>query len=218
MTFLNMQNSVRNMLRAYGQTRFIDAEIKSEINIGYNEFVNLSHCLWKQDTLDIVEGTATYTLPTDLLFLYRSEWDGKKLEPYTVEQMDRLKGNDWRTTTSTSIQAIIMDHEDTGVLRVFPILSDSDYNDELSIDYVYSPTDMSSDSDTPDFSAAYHLGLVYYAVSILQMKEVQSDQRPAISQQFHHRQFMKYVNRAKVATVTGVHINRRPQLILRPFV
>ena len=218
MTFLELQNSARNVLRSYGQIRFSDAELKSEINIGYKEFVRMSHILWKQATLDIVADTATYDVPSDLAFLYRMEWDGKKIEPITVEQMDRLHGNDWRTATSSGVQNALMDHESPGKLRVYPILSDDDYDGELSIDYVYMPTDMTVDGDEPDFSAVYHLALVHYAVSVLQMKEVQSAQQPAISRQFHYPEFMKYVNRAKVSTVTGVIVNRDSHVILRPFI
>jgi len=81
----------------------------------------------------------------------------------------------------------------------------------LVMDYAYVPTDMSSDSDTPDIPSRFHEALAEYAIYMLQDEEVHSRKNPLMGNR-HYNKFLKDVFRARAQINRGVYANRRDHI------
>lgn len=91
-----------------------------------------------------------------------------------------------------------------------------EYN-ELELDYIYVPTDMSSDTDVPSIPTHYHPALVEYALSQLQQVEVQSQQSAGWSN-IHWDRFMQYVRRCKREVGRGFIAGKSDMVTPRAFI
>lgn len=87
----------------------------------------------------------------------------------------------------------------------------------LLVDYVYRPTDLSSDSDEPDIPKEYHLALVFYTLAQI------SEMRYGAEQDFaraalHHRRYMGYVTTATQFATRGFARVATPRMSAPSFI
>jgi len=202
MTMAEIITSAKRRLRGFGNITWGETELLEFANEGYQRFAIYSKCLRKSGTVAIVADTATFSLPTDLLELKRATWDDVALKVRTTEFMDSMVGGNWREAEGTTILCLIQDSEGQNSIRIYPILNDEDYNDNLAVEYVYLPTAISTTSESPSIPMQYHLALIEYILYMCQDVEVQSQKNP-VSSNIHYQRFMMDVRRAKSDVSAG---------------
>jgi len=96
--------------------------LTSLVNEGYREFIMNSHCLRKHDRIDLAVNTKTFSMPSDVLMIYRAEFDGIEIPIFTTPSADSQLPSGWRNLTGLDVMAIVADHEGYGTIRIYPTL------------------------------------------------------------------------------------------------
>ena len=160
----DLRTLLRDLIDEPNPVFWSDARLNRSINASLQQLAGEitergSDYYVKRDATSIttVASTAYVALPTDFVRLRRIyNSDGEYLTPRQFK---------------------LLDPDDTDEPMYFEIINDNIYFQPipdavyvLPIEYWYKPADMSSDSDTPDFPAAYHNLLAWDAAvtSILQ--------------------------------------------------
>ena len=119
-TLTTVRTSVLNFLGDSGSTVWSTAEINTYIQEGYDDLVMRTRCLWTYGYLDDVAGTATYTLPTDLIdAIDRSTWNWQALRPSTIATLSRIDQN-FRTTSGNPVTYVV-GADGLRTLRKYPV-------------------------------------------------------------------------------------------------
>ncbi len=164
MTLAQLLTRVNHIGRDYTGRIWDPTAVKSYINQGYNEFVRETHCLRTNDKITITPNIDIYSLPSDVLQLYRIEWNKRIVKATTEWQMDNIFGAGWRVSTGTNIRYVMQDNQGEGTIRIYPRLSSSDNIGTLvevigtdSNDYFCHENHTSTDDDKPITGVNYPL-------------------------------------------------------------
>lgn len=164
MTLGQLIARTRDIGRDYGGIQWTSTAITSYINQGYQEFVRETHCLRTNDKITITPNIDIYSLPSDVLQLYRIEWNKRIVKAITEWQMDRTFGAGWRVSTGTNIQYVMQDNQGEGTIRIYPRLNNSENIGTLvevvgtdGNDYFCHETHTSTDDDKPITGVNYPL-------------------------------------------------------------
>lgn len=149
---------VRNIAGDVDVLQFTDADIMRWINDGMRECAMDNDLLQKTATTTVTSGTSEYALPTDILRLHSVKYDNQKLPVLTLEEFDEQFTTDG-SDTGVPINCLIW----AGFVRLWPTPTNS--VDELKIDYIRTPVDVTLAADTPDLPVGYHPRLVDYCLA-----------------------------------------------------
>lgn len=147
-----------------------DSELNSWANIWQRDIGALSDFPRKESTIDTTVNVDTYTLPSDFRYImevhYNQTLAGGEIKLEQVSQLDleRIYGREWRQDSSTDPAHYFFYDFDTLGIHPPPNAANAGTG-KLRIFYVASPTDMSSDSDSPDVSLAYHDTAQYFVAA-----------------------------------------------------
>lgn len=118
-------------------------------------------------TVSVVAGTATYNLPSGIIFVRRAKLalESIPLNPESYLDLDE-EVSGWETETGTPL-AFVTDRA-TGKLTLYP---EPIVNDTLNLVCIVEPAAITLTTDTPQLPARFHHGLVdwlayrYYEIS-----------------------------------------------------
>lgn len=148
---------VRDALADTGKTRWDDATLLRHYNKGAYDIAKRAEMFKGNTAIALRKGQYVYELPDDFLTVKGVLYNQEPLPVYTAQQMERIYGNDWRTHSTTSrIQAIVMDRQDIRKLRVYP----RPFSDTLSEDYTFAPDTFGVTTGLTDYQLDSLFGVV----------------------------------------------------------
>ena len=159
------------------QTRFSPSQYDTAINRAQEQFAFDSKSLFKDaPTYTVVDGTATYDLPSDFWLEKQVTHKGLELTPISRATLQLNNGDDWTDDTGTPRHYIIDPEEARKQIRLYRIPQAGDAGANLILTYYPVPASVSSDSDVPLNSSSlmvqFHTAIAYYAAYLLNMYEV----------------------------------------------
>jgi len=98
--------------------------IKDMINEGYLDFVRRTHCLRKNSSIAITPETYTLSLPSDIIKVYRYEFNGQVIPARTDDWMDNFIGPQWRELEGDSIRYVVHQLTAYNTIRIYPVFLD----------------------------------------------------------------------------------------------
>lgn len=164
-----------NFLGDPGQTRYADL-YSDAIDRAQEQFAYDSKALFKDHTTyTVVDGTATYDLPTDFWLEKMVTHKGLELDPATRHELQRFNGNDWTQDNGTPNRYIIDPEEARKQIRLYPKPQANDAGANLVLTYYPVPAALSGDSAVPLNSSSlmvqFHIGIAAYAAWLILMSE-----------------------------------------------
>lgn len=156
------------------QSRF-SAQYLAAINEAQKQFALDTKSLYKDQSYSIVDGTATYALPSDFMFEKAGgiTLNGLGLIPKTRAELNfYYSGTDWDDLTGTPLFYIVDPENARNTIRMVPIPQGADVGtNNLVMTYYPNPADLAADSDTPLNSTAnlaqFHIGIAAYAAWLI---------------------------------------------------
>lgn len=161
-------------------TRFTSAQYTAALNRGQEQFSFDTRALFKDaPTYTVVDGTATYDLPSDFMWEKKVTHKGLKLDPISRETLEFYRrSDDWSDDTGTPRYFMIDPEEARKQIRLFPTPQAADAGANLILTYYPKPTEMASDSDEPlngyALLAPYHIAVAAYGAWLLTTYETQT--------------------------------------------
>ncbi len=160
MIISDIMTRVRSMASDTEQIQFSDDDLINWINDGIRECALDNQLLQKTATQNLVVGTTSYNLPTDILKLHSVKVDGAKIRVLTLAEFEALGGDS--TDSGDPVVAYVW----AGKINLYPkpsrVLS-------LVIEYTYDPAlivnDAPGKASTPALPVGYHARLVDYCLA-----------------------------------------------------
>ena len=201
MQLSDIRSQIYLLLRETSSTdsNFTDAQINSFINQSIRLMVPIIEQPRKFSSgTQVVAGTATYTIPTDFVMLKTVYFGDKTITgddlplEFKTEQWLRAHFPNWRDTSTGARgrpKYIILLDDDTFLLFPTPDATESATGKLLTYDYLFIPTDLSSDSDTPDLPLPYHDLIKFYACYLCYLNLGKKDEAVLVFKSFteHHK-------------------------------
>ena len=150
------------------------------LNLAQQQFALDSQALFKDQSITVVGGTATYSLNTDFMFETKVTYKGERLDPISRMELEKEKvGDDWTDDTGEPRYYIVDPEEASKTIRPYPYPASGDAGGTMVLRYIPLPTDMSASTDTPLNSSAllaqFHIGLAAWAAWLLLSYESATD-------------------------------------------
>lgn len=172
---------------------FSRSEITDYINEGQLDFNELTECLWNNASFTSSVNTRFLNLPSDCLFVKRVVIDNStETVQYNYGELD-LDSYSWEEDTFTTIPENTYQYDLT-TLWFTPAFDTA--GKAIKIFYLKIPTELTSDSDTPDIPKQWHDALKFYALSLCVEKEGESNTDLVKSKEWIN-QYIGIVNQAK---------------------
>jgi hypothetical protein len=153
------------------------------LNLGQQQFALDAKCLFKDTTIAVVGGTATYSLPTDFMWEKAGcvSYKGLPILPRTIADMLRENpGQDWTTLTGDPNYYIISPEEAKKTIRLSRYPPAGDPGGTLVMTYFCLPTDLANGTDVPFNSYAlmtqFHMAVAAWAAWFLLASENSSSE------------------------------------------
>ena len=177
--------TIRTLAASFAQdpniTRYTSARYNQAINLANQQFAMDTRALWKDSSSTVVDGTATYSLPSDFMWEDWVTLANLPLIPisrYRIQEVS--KTNDWTLDKGTPTHYIIDPEEAQKKIRLYPIPQSDDASKTVVMRYFPLPATLSSDTDTPMNSSAlmsqFHMGLAAFAAWTLLLSEQSTPQ------------------------------------------
>ena len=115
---------IKRRTRDWGELNWDETMMKSYINQGYLDFVYRSHCLKKNGSIALAVKTSTFSLPTDVITVYRYEFNQSAIPVYTEDYLDDTLGVSWRNNEGDDVQCVLQSLTGYNVVRIYPIFID----------------------------------------------------------------------------------------------
>ena len=152
-------------------TRFSSAQYLNALNESQVQFALDSKCLFKDNTITVVSGTSSYSLPTDFMFEKQVTHKQLMLKPISRATMIYYKGDDWTDDTGTPKWFNIDPEEARKNILLYPQPTANDTGANLILTYYPKPTDLSADTDSPLNSSTllvqFHIAIACWAAWML---------------------------------------------------
>lgn len=157
------------------QTRF-GAYYDTAIDLACQEFAFDSYALSKDaPTYTVVDGTASYDLPTDFWLEKQVAHLGLEIKPVSVATLLKDNGQDWTTETGTPKRYIINPEEASKTIKLVPIPQSADAGAVLVLTYYPIPVALTDDSQTPlngsSLMSQFHMGIAAKAASLVLLND-----------------------------------------------
>jgi len=166
LTLSEIRTQVRLHIKDTSTTRqrFTDAQLNSLINEAQRDVINATWAIRKYTTQELASGTTYYALPDDTMDIVRVTRINIPLEEKTKSGLDaEVRG--WELAGGTP-QDYFQDETQPGYIGLHPFPNSSTSTGTLKIEYIASPSALSSDSDIPfneiDRMTQYHDLLVLF--------------------------------------------------------
>lgn len=120
----------------------------------------------------VTQGTGSYVVPSDFVMLKTVYFGDESVNgdssplQFVTEQFLRAAFPSWRSTSSQTQDRpryIMLLDDDTFYIYPTPSAAEAVSGKKLIYNYLFLPTDLSSDSDTPDLPLPYHDLIKFYA-------------------------------------------------------
>jgi hypothetical protein len=148
------------------QLQVTEADIIRWINDGMTEVAMDNFLLTKKATTPTVAGTATYSLPADLMKLHSVRFNGTKIKTTTLQQVEQdynLAAVDQGTPEVAWVWA--------GLIELYPVPNSIK---NLDIYYTRQPVLVTTTANTPELPLQYHQRLVDFCLAqVAQMDDNQ---------------------------------------------
>mgnify|MGYP001560845921 CR=1 FL=1 len=153
-------------------SKFTVTQYDDAINRAQEQFAYDSKALFKDHpTITVVDGTATYDLPTDFWMEKQVTHKSVELQPVSRRTIQFDNGDDWTDDAGSPRKFIIDPEEGRKQIRLYPIPGADDAGANLILTYYPVPAEMSADSSTPLNSSSlmvqFHMGIANYAAYLL---------------------------------------------------
>ncbi len=163
-----------------------DASLNAIINEGVRLVAGAQRWPWLQQasTITTVASQTEYNLPADYMFMDLIVRNGKKikLKEIPFEYYTQLVGDDPNTSADSRYYYL---REST--IGLYPTPSANE-TDAYHIYYFEKPTELSNDSDTPEWVDLYHHVLVEYGISrVFEREEMYQEA------QLHYQKFVQLI-------------------------
>lgn len=167
-----IRSSIRSLVGLFLEdpnlTQFTVGQLNDAIDRAQEQFAYDSRALFKDaSTITVVNGTATYNLPSDFWLEKVVTHKGLKLTPRSRATLLNESGDDWTDDAGTPRHFIIDPEEARKQIRLVPIPQAGDAGANLILTYYPVPAAISSDSASPLNSSAlmvqFHQGIAAYA-------------------------------------------------------
>lgn len=171
LTLSDIRGQIRNYIddpsTDIAKQRWTDTEINFQINQAQRDICDITFCIIKSTSINLVTDTTDYTLPTDFYVTERVIYDGDDiLTEVTINAQDRDEET-WIVFSSGTPTNYYINKENTKI-GLYPVPSAKAAVPNLDVWYIAVPTDLSSDSSVPFNSItklyAYHHLIIYYVV------------------------------------------------------
>lgn len=131
-------------------TRFSTSQYNTAIDTAQEEFCYDSQALYKDaSTFTVVDGTATYDLPSDFWLEKEVTHKGLPLKPISRHELLKRSGEDWTDDTGTPTHFIIDPEEARKQIRLYPTPTGNDTGANLILTYYPVPAAISADGTRP---------------------------------------------------------------------
>lgn len=195
-----IRNQVYALLKqTSGDSQFTDAQINGFINEAQRLLVPIIELPRKHGTaVQVTAGMGDITLPTDnvlILDVYYGDpavrGSVRKLAVITEQTLSALHPGWLETNTDSrgTPRFFVKRNETTGLLFPRADTNSSTTGKTVILNYVYTPTDLSSDSDSPSFPLPYHDVMKFYVLYLIWM----ALKEPVLAEQYktdffeHHK-------------------------------
>lgn len=168
LTRLDLVTSVGDLIGDPNHNQWTGAQKQDKIQEAQEQFVEDTQALTDTQLFSVVAGTSTYALSTDTLDIIRVGVNGVKKRRLGKFDIDLLIGGDWSSNTGPT-ESYYVDYTSTNKnLTLYPIPTEAvSGTNNLVVEYVKVPPEMTSDSDQPLNSQVllqpYLTALSYYA-------------------------------------------------------
>lgn len=162
MTFAQLQEKVLAFMDESGDTGTVLENVKFSLNQANSQRTLEHEWAWRmsaEQTLTLVAGTKTYTLPADystMIYVLDRDRNTNLRSIPTSELLEAFPNGEWATATTP----------DAFIIRgtTLELLFTPSGSETLVYRYFIGPTDMEADEDEPDIPASHHGLLVWDAL------------------------------------------------------
>ena len=164
----------------------------SELNDFVNQSINFSATQLEHPRdfteIQVEEGKSAYSLPDDFILLrtayFGDKTDERDIRPIPIMSEETLSAinKSWLDESSSARgrpTRLIMLDKNTVLLHPTPDATESAAGKLLIIDYIFSPGNLSSDSQEPNLPVPYHNLLQFYAASLCYLGRLQNPTQAA---------------------------------------
>jgi hypothetical protein len=178
MNFGTLKDLLSTLLEDTSTDLWTAAERASAINSAYIELYSRAASLGggqglevKEGTLTVVAGTATVTLPSDILYPYIIDISYKESETRSWPWIPTSPSRQHIDRSAISRGSHQLSYYVRGSSIVLVPTPDWSSSTHVKILYVYEPTTLSADANTPLLPPQHHELIAYYAFERLLQKE-----------------------------------------------
>lgn len=173
-----VRRNVRDTASSSSLQKYSDAYLAALINEGQRDVINQTWAISKSSSITLVDGTAAYTLPSDLIAIARVTREYNNLPEVDLNQLDGDTNSGAWENISGEPRYYFQDTALPYQVKLYPIPS-SGNTGTLRVTYFAYAEDLTSDSDVSfndvDRLRGYDDLLVYYSTIRILMTENMSD-------------------------------------------
>lgn len=179
-----VRRNVRDTASSSSLQKYSDAYLDVLINEGQRDVINQTWAISKSSSITLVDATASYSLPSDLITIWRATRQNENLLELDFPQQDADAADESWETQAGEPRYFYTSFTTPQSVTLYPVPT-STYAGTLKVFYFSYATDLSSDSDEPfnsiDRLSGYHDLLVYYpTIRILMAENMQDKAAPFI--------------------------------------
>lgn len=156
----DIMNRVRSIASDMDSIQFTDDDLINWINDGIRECAVDNNLLQKTATSNLVVGTSSYTLPTDILKLHSIKVDGQKVRVLNLAEFEAYGGDSADSGTP------VVSYTWAGKINFYPKPTQAL---PYTVEYTYDPAvllnDAPSKASDPSLPVGYHVRLVDYCLA-----------------------------------------------------
>ena len=192
MTRSTLRTNIRYLLAETATDFYTDQKLNVAIYEAMIDMAKKTKAIRGTTTTSSVAGTAEYAYPSycvginDITWGTTEEW----LNPVSVSDLDRDYPG-WRQTSAGHrvTPEYFLTGYTTNYYRLYPAPEDTTSH---KVYWWGIPADLASDTSSPTFNEAYHMGLVYYATWWLIMADPDADESKQKTANFWRSEYERY--------------------------
>ena len=165
-TLSTVRTIVRENLEEPSARAWTDAELDRWINEGCRDIARITECLRASTTVAVTGGTQTYTGPTDIVRIYRVQWEPTgstqkyPLEPREINTLDSVWWTSQSISTGTPQFFYTWGFPPSVTIGLYPTPT---VNGNLRVFYARLSADVTNGATTLDIPEGWHDAVAEYA-------------------------------------------------------
>lgn len=184
---MNLGQIVKRVQRQFGDESEVELtrdDIVNYANDGQMDIVRHTEVLQELIETDAIASQAKYILPSDFLKMKRVTFEGKKIIPIALEDIDNVPEGvgSSNTTTGDPRSYYIWGNE-----LVFHPTPSKDSDGAIDMFYIKAPNPITLDEDIPEIPSAFHEDLVRYCLGRAKELDEEFDDSQRILGDYHQR-------------------------------